>query len=127
MSTVASTSLYRLAQWSIKFKSNVFLKPFLHQLMSKCCTETKPKPPNSKQCRCSRRTVCFCPPLGTLTSIQHLGVSWCSPSSIDSYSNYDNFQRMSSNLSELLQHELTFFPPNQGSENESSTESTSYS
>ena len=32
------------------------MKPFLHQPMSPCCTETQPKTPNSKQCRC-RSTV----------------------------------------------------------------------
>jgi hypothetical protein len=63
--------------------------------------------------RCSRRTANFCPPLGTLTSIQNLGDSWFSPHSIDLHSNFDSFWRTSSNLSELLQHELTCCPPNQ--------------
>ena len=62
---------------------------------------------------CSQRTASFCPPLGTLTSIQNLGGSWFSPSSIDLHSNYDNFQRTSFNLSELLQHELSCCSPNQ--------------
>ena len=36
------------------------------------------------------------PPLSTLTSIQNLGGSWFSPSSIDLHSNYDDFRRTSS-------------------------------
>ena len=55
---------------------------------------------------CSRRTVSFRPPRGTLTSIQNLGGSWFSLPSIDLHRNYDNFQRTSYNLSEFLQHEL---------------------
>ena len=62
---------------------------------------------------CSRRTAIFRPPLGTLTSTQNLGGSWFSPPSIDLHVNYDRFQRTSSKLSELLQHESTSCPPNQ--------------
>ena len=62
---------------------------------------------------CSRGTASFRPPLGTLKSIQNLGGSWFSPTSIDLHSNYDNFWRTSPNLSELLQHELLCCPPNQ--------------
>ena len=54
---------------------------------------------------CSQRTASFRPPLSTLTSIQNLGGLWFSSPSIDSHSNYDNFQRMCSNLSELLQQD----------------------
>ena len=62
---------------------------------------------------CSRRTVKFRHPLSTLTSIQNLGGSWFSLPSIDLHSNYDNFRRTSSSISELLEHELTCCPPNQ--------------
>ena len=61
---------------------------------------------------CSRRTASFRTPLGTLTSIQNLAGSWFPPHSIDIDINYDNLWRMPSNLSELLQHELTSSPPN---------------
>jgi hypothetical protein len=61
---------------------------------------------------CNRRTASFRPPLGILTSIQNLGGSWFSLSSIDLHMNYYNFRRTSSNLSEFLQHELTCCPPN---------------
>ena len=38
-------------------QSNVFIKPFFTSAdVTKCCTETQPKTPNSKQCRC-RSTV----------------------------------------------------------------------
>ncbi|CDQ91927.1 unnamed protein product [Oncorhynchus mykiss] len=39
-----------------QIKLHVFIKPFLHQQISQCCTETQPRTPNSKQCTC-RSTV----------------------------------------------------------------------
>ena len=38
------------------YQSNVFIKPFYISRCHKCYTETQPKTPNSKQCRC-RSTV----------------------------------------------------------------------
>jgi hypothetical protein len=42
----------------IYFKSKVFLKPLLYQQMSpRAYTETQPKAPNSKHCRCRNRCI----------------------------------------------------------------------
>ena len=47
MPVINCAILFVMAMWcQYNNQSNIFIKPFLHQLMSKCCTETQTKTPN---------------------------------------------------------------------------------
>ena len=94
---------------------NIFLS--LNNLLKHTVLQWRSTVASISLCRvapwCSRRTASFHYSLGTLTWIQNLGGLWFSPPSIDIHSNYGNFRRTSSNLSELLQRQMTCCQPNQ--------------